>query len=195
MSLKIFFFQKFFWLCGGGAVWSGLEDERTRRKMWTFYFTAVSLLLCHRFCPELHPLRQGASLWFKYSRNMLKNIFNHYFHCLICFSLPSPPQLPLHNVFMNPISKFGSCWSKCKYPICQINTFLQFLIIFGFFYFLTHQMTSKLKFDLICSTFFGGARDIQFHKFFCLSTPWTLNFQFNSFCVVFSELVGHRKKL
>ncbi len=74
---KNIFFQIFFWLCGGGAVWSGLEDERTRRKMWTFYFTAVSLLLCHRFCPELHPLRQGASLWFKYSRNMLKNIFNH----------------------------------------------------------------------------------------------------------------------
>ena len=30
---------------------------------------------------------------------------------------------------------------------------------------------------------------------FCLSTSWTLNLQFKSFWVVFSELVGHRKKL
>ncbi len=32
-------------------------------------------------------------------------------------------QLALHNVVINPISNFGSCWSKCKDPICQLVCF------------------------------------------------------------------------
>ncbi len=56
------------------------------------------------------------------------------------------------------------------------------------------QMTSKLKFDLICphTVFFGGALDFQFLIFLCLSTAWTFNLQCTSFWVVFSELVTAR---
>ena len=55
-------------------------------------------------------------------------------------------------------------------------------------------MTSKLKFDLIRPTEFGGARDFHFYKIFCLSIPWILNLQFKSFWVIFSERAGHTKK-
>ena len=55
-------------------------------------------------------------------------------------------------------------------------------------------MTSKLKFDLIRPPYFGGAWDFQIYKIFCLSTPWTLNLQFKSFWVVFSERVCHTKE-
>ncbi len=54
-------------------------------------------------------------------------------------------------------------------------------------------MTSKLKFDLIRPPYFGGAWDFQIYKIFCLST-WTLNLQFKSFWVVFSERVCHTKE-
>ena len=57
---------------------------------------------------------------------------------------------------------------------------------FTFLGFLTSKMTSKLKFDLIRPTYFGGAQFFSFYDLFCQGAPNALKFHskyiFKSFC-------------